>query len=144
MDVFTLCPPKSLPYISPGLNPLEVLKKGLTELSGTITNRKNKLTEKLSWGEAISPSDEQWLDNEGNTVYEERILEVLESAPDYGKAVLKLDNNGKAIVRKLQEWAGASAKVTRNKRKCMHPLHAMEMVQIAHICRPRPREVEEH
>jgi hypothetical protein len=34
-------------------NPLEILKKGFTEFSGTIKNRKNKLTEKLSRGEAI-------------------------------------------------------------------------------------------
>jgi hypothetical protein len=84
-------------------NPLEILKKGFTEFSGTIKNRKNKLTEKLSQGEAISPSDEQWLDNEGNTIDEERVLEALELAPDYKKAVSKLDINGKAIVRKLTQ-----------------------------------------
>jgi hypothetical protein len=123
-------------------NPLEILKKGFTEFSGTIKNRKNKLTEKLSRGEAISPSDEQWLDNEGNTIDEERVLEALESAPDYEKAVSKLDINGKGIVRKLREWAGASAKVAGNKRKCMHPLHAAG-IGCSSCCRPRPSEGED-
>jgi hypothetical protein len=38
-------------------NPLEILKKGFTEFSGTIKKRKDKLTEKLSQGEGISPSE---------------------------------------------------------------------------------------
>ncbi|KAI9443037.1 hypothetical protein H4582DRAFT_2072114 [Lactarius indigo] len=87
-------------------NPLGILKRGFTELTGKIKDRKDKLNAKLSWGEAIFPSDEQWLDNEGNTVDEHHILEVLESAPDYERAVAELDNNGKAIVNKLREWAG--------------------------------------
>lgn len=61
---------------------------------------------KLSRGEAISTSDEQWLDNEGNTINEERILETLELAPDYNRAVAELDSNGQEIVRKLRDWAG--------------------------------------
>jgi len=106
------------------LNPLRILKKGFAEFLGKIKKRKDTLNTKLSRGEAISPSDEQWLDNEGNTIDKERILEVLESAPDYERAVAKLDNNGKAIVRKLREWAGADTKVAGNKRKRTHPLHA--------------------
>ncbi len=112
------------PLLHMPLNPLRILKKGFAEFLGKIKKRKDTLNTKLSRGEAISPSDEQWLDNEGNTIDKERILEVLESAPDYERAVAKLDNNGKAIVRKLREWAGADTKVAGNKRKRMHPLHA--------------------
>ena len=81
----------------------------------------------LSWGEAISPSDKQWLDNEGNTIDEECILEALESAPDYNKAVAKLDSNGQEIVRKLREWAGCglSAKVAGKKWMCTYPLQTL-------------------
>ncbi|KAH8985149.1 hypothetical protein EDB92DRAFT_2029269 [Lactarius akahatsu] len=99
------------------LNPLKVLKRGFSEFSGKIKERKDTLIKKLSRGEAISPSDEQWLDHEGNTIDEECILEVLQSAPDYERAVSELDDDGKAIVRKLREWAGASTKVAGNKRK---------------------------
>ena len=99
---------------------IQILKKGLAKLSGNIRNRKDRLTAKLSRGETISLSDEQWLDNEGNTIDEERILDVLQSAPDYGKAVDQLSDNEKAIVKKLREWAGVSAKVAGKKRKCTH------------------------
>ena len=105
-------------------NPLEVLKSGFSVLFGKIKDRKDKLNTKLSRGEAISPSDEHWLDNEGNTIDEERILEALESAPDYEKAAAELDSNGQEIVRKLKEWAGhgaSVAKVAGNKRKRTHP-----------------------
>ena len=63
-------------------NPLDILKKGFSEFFRNIKDRKDKLNASLSRGEAISPSDEQWLDNEGNTIDEEHILEALELAPD--------------------------------------------------------------
>lgn len=105
-------------------NPLDILKKGFSEFFREIKDRKDRLNAKLSRGEAISPSDEQWLDNEGNTIDEERILEALELAPDYNKAIAELDRNGQEIVRKLREWAGCgpSAEVTGNKRKRAYPL----------------------
>ena len=75
---------------------------------------------KLSRQEDISSADEQWLDNEGNTIDEQRILEKLELASDYETEVAQLDDNGKAIVKKLRELAGDSdlpAKVAGKKRK---------------------------
>jgi hypothetical protein len=108
-------------------NPLEILKRGYSEFLRKIKDRKDKLNVKLSRGEAISTSDEQWLDNEGNTINEERILETLELAPDYNRAVAELDSNGQEIVRKLRDWAGcgASAKVAGNKRKHAYPLQTL-------------------
>lgn len=116
------CCLESLLHMPP--NPLQILKRGFSELFGKIKERKDKLNAKLSQGEAISPSDEQWLDNEGNTIDEERILEALESALDYNRAIAELDSNGQDIVRKLREWAGhgASAKVAGNKQKRAYPL----------------------
>ena len=102
-------------------HPLETLKKGFSELFRNIKDRKGKLNVRLSQGEAISPSDKQWLDNEGNTIDDERILEALELAPDYNKAVAKLDSNEQEIMRKLREWAGcgSSAKVVGKKWMCL-------------------------
>jgi hypothetical protein len=97
-----------LPFVMflPITRPLDILKKGLDKLSQRIKKRKDELSKQLSQKEAISPADEQWLDNEGNTVDEQRVLEVLEDASDYEQGVAGLDDHGKEIVKKLREWAG--------------------------------------
>jgi len=66
--------------------PLEVLRKGLARFQETIKTRKNELTAKLARAETISSSDEHWLDDEANTVDEERVLDTLESAPTTSEA----------------------------------------------------------
>ena len=66
-----------------------------------INDRRNSLVAKLSHKEAISPSDANWLDQEGNTVNKWHILDTLQSTSDYERAVEILDENGKAIVQKL-------------------------------------------
>ncbi len=57
------------------------------------------------------------MDHEANTVDEQRILDVLEAAPDYERGLAQLDEAGKGVVKKLREWAGDLAKVAGNKRK---------------------------
>ena len=42
---------------------------------------------KLSQKESISSADERWLDNEGNIVDEQRVLDDLEAASDYERGV---------------------------------------------------------
>jgi hypothetical protein len=69
------------------LKPLDILKKGFAKLSRTVKDRRDELTTKLAWGETISPSNEDWLDNEGNTVDKKHILDLLESASDYERGV---------------------------------------------------------
>ena len=86
--------------------PLDILKKGFAKLTQTITKKRDDLNIKLSRQEDISSADEHWLDNEGNTIDEQRILEKLESASDYETEVAQLDDNGKAIMKKLRELAG--------------------------------------
>jgi len=58
-----------------------------------------------------------WLDHEANTVDEQRVIETLEAASDYECGVEGLDEPGKAIVKKLREWAGDLAKVAGEKWK---------------------------
>jgi hypothetical protein len=99
--------------------PLEVLKKGLAKFKETVKVRKKELSAKLARAETISSLDEQWLDNEANTVDEQQVLDTLESASDYERGLERLDDGGKAIVKKLREWAGDLAKVAGNKRKRM-------------------------
>ena len=57
------------------------------------------------------------MDNEANTIDEERILETLETTSDYEQGVDQLDEEEKAIVKRLREWAGDLVKETGNKRK---------------------------
>jgi len=79
--------------------PLDNLKKGFSKLSQRVKKKTDDLYAKLSQQEAISSADEQWLDGEGNTVDEQRILDILESASDYEQGVAQLDDNGQAIVK---------------------------------------------
>ncbi len=102
------------------LKPLDILKKGFAKLIQMIKKKRDNLNVKLSQQEDISSVDEQWLDNEGNTIDEQCILEKLKSASDYETRVTQLDNNGKAIMKKLRELAGdldLPAKVARKKWK---------------------------
>jgi len=99
------------------LKPLEILKNGLSKFKKTIEVRKDELNRKLARKETISSSDERWLDNEANIIDEQRILETLESASDYERGVEKLDDKGKAIVKKLRQWAGDLVKVAGKKRR---------------------------
>ncbi|KDR83317.1 hypothetical protein GALMADRAFT_205349 [Galerina marginata CBS 339.88] len=89
--------------------PLEILRKGLNNFSKKMKARKDTLILKLSRKESISSADERWLDHEANTVDEERVLHDLEQASDYERGFERLDDDGKAIVMKLKEWAGEMA-----------------------------------
>jgi hypothetical protein len=98
--------------------PLEILKQGFRKFSQKIKKKKDELNAKLSRRETISSADENWLDNEANNVDEQHVLEHLESASDYERGVARLDDNGKAVVKRLKEWAGElPAKPAGNKRK---------------------------
>jgi predicted lipase len=79
------------------LKPLDILKKGFAKLTQTITKKRDDLNIKLSRQEDISSADEHWLDNEGNTIDEQRILEKLESASDYETGVVLRSHIGAAV-----------------------------------------------
>ncbi|KAF8905996.1 hypothetical protein CPB84DRAFT_1770763 [Gymnopilus junonius] len=84
--------------MAPG--PLEVLKRGLAKFSKSIKDRKDALTTKLQRKETISSADEHWLDQEANTIDEQCIIDKLDEASDYERGLAKLDDAGKAIVKK--------------------------------------------
>ena len=68
-------------------------------------------------------TDEQWLDHKANTVDEQCIIDKLEAASDYERGLARLDDTGKAIVKKLRDWAGDLAQVAGNKRKRTYTDH---------------------
>ena len=64
------------------------------------------------------------MDHEANTVDEQHVIDGLEAASDYERGLTRIDNGGRAIVKKLQEWGGDLAQVVGNKWKCTCSLHA--------------------
>ena len=106
-------------YSEPWLQNLSIFSRMvLTNFLKKIKTRKEALTLKLSRRESISSADEKWLDQEANTIDAERILHDLEAASDYERGLERLDEGGKATVKKLREWAGDLMKVAGNKWKC--------------------------
>jgi hypothetical protein len=97
--------------------PLDILKKGLNRLEKTVQPRKIKLEALLAEGKTISPADEHWLDHEASTVNERRVIDILEASSDYEMTLVGLDDEKKAVVKKLREYAGDLAKTVGNKRK---------------------------
>jgi hypothetical protein len=69
------------------LNALDVFKTGLSKVTQILKVRRDELSAKLAQKESISSSDEHWLDHEGNTVDEQRVIEALEAASDYERGV---------------------------------------------------------
>ena len=67
----------------------------------------------------MSEADKQWLDHEGNVVEEQVLLDKLEAASDYERAVGKLGDPEKALVQGLRELARDISKVIGKKRKGM-------------------------
>ncbi|KAG6896196.1 hypothetical protein C0993_008691 [Termitomyces sp. T159_Od127] len=63
--------------------------------------------------------NEEWLDKEGNLINRERVIEVLDNAPDYERGLEQLDSHQKALVDKLKELGEEARKVVvpGNKRK---------------------------
>ena len=58
-------------------NPIQVLQKGLRKLKDSVKSRKNNLLTRLNRKEKISDEDEEWLDNTGNLVDEECVVDLL-------------------------------------------------------------------
>ena len=93
-------------------NPLHVLQKGLqvAKLKDSVKERKDNLLACLNRKERISDEDEEWLDNAGNTVDEEAVLDLLENMSDYEHSLAQLTAQQKILVEKLKELGGERKK----------------------------------
>ena len=69
---------------------VSILKKGLKKLQDQTWDRKVTLEATLKGHESISEIDEEWLDNAGNLVNEECLVDELDKALDYESALKKL------------------------------------------------------
>ena len=62
----------------------------------------------------MSSDDEKWLDNEGNTVDEDRVVDVLKRAHTPEMILNEMDAADKEVVRKLRELGGDIPKLAGN------------------------------
>ena len=100
---------------------VDILKKGLKNLQDQISDRKWQLKADLKANWPISEADEEWLDNAGNLVDHELVVQELEMSSDYEAAYEALDLQHISIVQKLQKLAmsGEKSVVPSKKRKRM-------------------------
>jgi hypothetical protein len=98
---------------------LKGLEKGLKLLKNRIKERKDVIVAKLNRKEKVSSDDETWLDNEGNTVDEDRVVDVLKRAHTPERVLNEIDAADKEVVRKLRESGGEIPKMAGNRHKHM-------------------------
>ena len=79
---------------------LHVLQKGLTKLKESIKERKDSLLACLNQREKISNEDEEWLDNSGNVVDEEAVVDLLENTSDYEHGLTWLTTQQRIIIER--------------------------------------------
>ncbi|KAH9169660.1 hypothetical protein EDB89DRAFT_2196431 [Lactarius sanguifluus] len=97
--------------------PFEVLKKGLASLKRHIAAKKAHLTTRLKNKQPISEDDEAWLDKgAGNTVDEDRVLDLLEKASNYEQGLQLLSPEDRLVVENLQKLATEPSEVVGSKR----------------------------
>ncbi|KAI6013681.1 hypothetical protein BKA83DRAFT_4062974 [Pisolithus microcarpus] len=99
------------------MGPTDTLKKGLEKLQDQIRVCKASLEATLKANKTISAADEEWLDNVGNLVDEERLVDELERAMDYESAFEGLNPQEKSIVEKLMEIAMSDGKGGPGKKR---------------------------
>jgi hypothetical protein len=96
---------------------LKGLEKGLKLFENRIKERKDVIIAKLNRKEKVSSDEEVWLDNEGNTVDEDRVVYALKRAHTPEMVLNEMDAADKEVVRRLQELGGDIPKLAGNRRK---------------------------
>jgi hypothetical protein len=94
---------------------LSDLKKGFEVYSKDIEAQKSLLLAKQKEGK-LSETEESWLDNEGNTVDVQRLLDCLEEAENFESAYSALQEADKALAEKIIALASTKAKAAARKR----------------------------
>lgn len=87
--------------MKPVMKPLDALKKGLRRLRDQSSLRKALLEDALKAGKPISAEDEDWLDNAGNLVDEEQLIDKLDKAVDYESTCKTLNPQEMLVVERL-------------------------------------------
>ena len=82
---------------------LAILKAGLAALKSKAKICKNDLLNRLKAQEKISAADETWLDQDGNHVDEEALLNTLGAASNFENALTLLNPGEKKVLDGLVE-----------------------------------------
>jgi len=99
---------------------LAILKSALLKLKKSTEKCRKALLDRLAKKEKLSDVDETWLDNNGNLVDEECVIETLDAASDFERGVERLSDNGKAALGWLQQAAGDNvSKKRKHASLCM-------------------------
>jgi hypothetical protein len=86
--------------------PLNVLRKAFSKLKKSFEKRRKDLLDRLARREKLTDDDENWLDNDGNLVTEERVIDTLDAASDFERGVERLSDDEKAAFQRLRQAAG--------------------------------------
>ena len=95
---------------------LKALKNAYSKLKKTFETRQKDLLDRLARKEKLSNDDENWLDNDGNLVTKERVIDTLDAASDFERGLEKLTDEEKAAFQRLRQVAGLVD--PSKKRKC--------------------------
>jgi predicted nucleic acid-binding Zn-ribbon protein len=89
--------------------PLNVLRKAFSKLKKSFEKRRkdlHHLLDRLARRAKLTDDDENWLDNDGNLVTEERVIDTLDAASDFERGVERLSDDEKAAFQRLRQAAG--------------------------------------
>ena len=104
--------------MEPSRKALDSLKNAFLKLKKSTERRRKSLLNCLAKKEKLSEADETWLDNDGNLVDEECVIEALDAASDFERGVERLSDNGKAALDWLRQAAEGNVSKKR-KRTCI-------------------------
>ena len=74
-------------------------------LKKSFEKHRKHLLECLAQKEKLSKTDVEWLDNEGNLINEEHVLETLDAASDFEQGVKQLLDDERAAFERLKQVA---------------------------------------
>ena len=111
--------------------------------SSRIPHKKegDDLLARLNGKEKISDEDEEWLDNAGNVIEEEAVVDLPDNASDYEQGLTQLTSQQKILVKKLKELGGGvnKALLRGNKRKSTCNVLTLLLLMKVKVCKKRNR-----
>lgn len=60
----------------------------------------------MAWKKPISAPNKEWLDNEGNMINQQHVLDILKAASDYEQGLKRLGKDKKKIIWDLKKLEG--------------------------------------
>ena len=99
-------------------NPLNALKKASSKLKKSFEKWRKDLLDRLAKKEQLSDDDENWLDNDGNLVNEQRVIDTLDTASDFKWGSERLSDEEETALQQLRLAAGLDLSKKR-KHKCI-------------------------